>query len=51
MERDWQTRWWSQSQFRDMLRAARFRDVIFLTPEGLPAPEDAAIFVALARRV
>jgi SAM-dependent methyltransferase len=51
VERDWQTRWWPQSQFRDMLHAARFQDVTFLTLEGGPAPQDAAIFVALARRI
>ncbi len=50
LERDWLTRWWSQGQFRNMLLEAGFESVSFRAPEGGPAPADAAVFVALARR-
>jgi SAM-dependent methyltransferase len=53
LERDWKTRWWSQSQFREMLLSAGFDRVDFQTPGGRPAgpaqPDDVD-FVAHARR-
>jgi hypothetical protein len=50
VERDWRTRCWPQSQFREMLLAAGFETATFVTPEGARAAADASVFVALARR-
>jgi hypothetical protein len=50
VERDWQTRSWPQSQFREMLLAAGFETITFVAPEGGRAAADASVFVALARR-
>lgn len=50
IERDWVRRGWSQQQFRPLMEAAGFREASFLAPEGWPAPPDASVFVALARR-
>jgi hypothetical protein len=50
LERDWERRWWPQPEFAEMLRAAGFRHVSFLSPAGGPAAPDAPVFVALARR-
>ncbi len=50
VERDWRKRFWSQEQFREMLRDAGFDPVTFWTPEGAPAESGSSVFVALARR-
>jgi SAM-dependent methyltransferase len=50
VKRDWRTRCWAQSQFREMLLTAGFETVAFVTPEGERAAADASVFVALARR-
>ncbi|MFI5307470.1 MAG: class I SAM-dependent methyltransferase [Polyangiales bacterium] len=50
VERDWQTRWWSQDQFREMLTAAGFGRVSFRGVDGGRADPDAQAFVALAQR-
>lgn len=50
VERDWHKRFWSQEQFREMLREAGFDTVAFRTPEGAPAESGSSVFVALARR-
>lgn len=50
VERDWKKRWWSQEQFREMLRSAGFEKVTFLSPHGGRARPDASVFVALAQR-
>lgn len=50
VERDWERRWWSQQQFREMLEAAHFDKIRFVAPQGGQAGPDARMFVALARR-
>ena len=50
VERDWLRRAWSSAEFRGLLEAAGFADVAFVAPSGGPAPDDARLFVALARR-
>lgn len=50
VERDWSKRWWSQEQFREMLRSAGFEKVTMLSPHGGRARPDASVFVALAQR-
>ncbi len=50
VERDWRTRSWSQTHFREMLVEAGFEQVRFVSPAGGPAAPDADLFVALARQ-
>lgn len=49
LEREFRYRLWSQAQFAELLRAARFDKVSFLAPLGGRSHPDAAVFVALAR--
>ena len=50
VEREWQTRWWSQALFRALLAEAGFGRIACVLPKGGPAPEDALTFVFLAQR-
>lgn len=50
VERVWQTRWWSQEQFRQMLEGAGFGRATIVAPGGGRADPDARVFVALAQR-
>lgn len=50
LERTWRTRAWSQQAFAGMLTAAGFQRVRMRAPEGGPAADDAAVFVALAQK-
>lgn len=51
VERTWERRWWTQKQFRELLFAAQFDEVAFVTPAGGVAEPDTSVFVALARRI
>jgi hypothetical protein len=50
LERNWERRWWSQAQFRDLLLDAQFAEMTFLDEAGSVAAPDAPVFVALARK-
>jgi SAM-dependent methyltransferase len=50
VERIWKRRSWTQEQFRELVLAARFEGLTFLSPAGVAADPDASVFVALARR-
>jgi SAM-dependent methyltransferase len=50
MERVWQTRWWSQQQFSEMLGEAGFSRTSLRSLRGGPAAPADAFFVALAQR-
>ena len=50
LERNWERRWWSQAQFRDLLLDAQFAEVTFLGESGSMAAPDAPVFVVLARK-
>ena len=50
VEREWQTRWWSQPHFRSLLEEAGFSRITAVDPAGGRAAEDAPTFVFLAQR-
>ncbi len=50
VERDWRRRWWSQSQFSDMLGRAGFERIRIVRPDGGAVTPDATEFVVLAQR-
>jgi SAM-dependent methyltransferase len=50
VERDWRRRWWSQSQFSEMMQGAGFEKVRILRPDGGAVTPEATEFVMLARR-
>ena len=50
VERVWERRSWNQDQFRELVLAAHFDELRFLTPTGGLADPDASAFVALARK-
>jgi SAM-dependent methyltransferase len=50
VERTWERRSWTQEQFRELILAAKFGEVVFVAPTGGLAEPDASVFVALARR-
>jgi SAM-dependent methyltransferase len=50
VERIWERRSWNQDQFRELVLAAHFDELRFLTPTGGLAEPNASAFVALARK-
>jgi SAM-dependent methyltransferase len=50
VERRWQRRWWPQSAFSEMLRAAGFEGIRVVAPGGGAVTAEASEFVFLARR-
>lgn len=50
VERDWRRRWWSQSQFSEMMQRAGFEGIRIVRPDGGAVTPEATAFVVLARR-
>lgn len=50
VEREWQRRWWTQTQLRARATEAGFARVSFVTPTGSAAKPDDRVFVMLAGR-
>jgi hypothetical protein len=50
LERPWLLRWYSQEEFKDLLRRVGFTTETVVEENGQPATENAAAFVFVASR-